>query len=317
MLTSENLIAWKALECTARTGSVKDAAVELDMDMSAVSRLVASLETEFGIALLNRHQRPLTMTPEGRALYEPIKDFIRHHAQLTQMTQAMSGEPRRYRLCYPMNVGRDPLIGQLIDYRKIDPAIEFDLMSECDHEDVLEGRVDIAYLPYKPPAKGLLIWSTGLGYNVPLATPDYIAAHGNPQEPEDMKDHTIIVRTGKNYPVYHTLKKASEERCFVWKAIGFQGDALSCKAAVLADLGIAMDLSFDLCKQELMSGELVPVLNGWHRQPWDMNLVMSDKMEGNPQLMRFAQWLADREIVDNKARWAPMFRRFVFGMKPA
>lgn len=72
------------------------------------------------------------------------------------MTRTMSGEPRRYRLCYPVNVGRDPLIGQLQDYQKIDPSIEFELMSECNHEDVLAERVNIAYLPYKPPAKGLL-----------------------------------------------------------------------------------------------------------------------------------------------------------------
>lgn len=46
-----------------------------------------------------------------------------------------------------------------------------------------------------------------------------------------------------------------------------------------------MDLSFDLCKQEILARELVPVLNGWHRAPRDMN-------------------------IDNKARWAPMFLRF-------
>lgn len=72
------------------------------------------------------------------------------------MTRTMLGEPRRYRLCYPLNVGRDPLIGQLQDYQKIAPLIDFELMNECDHEDVLAERVDIAYLSYKPPAKGLL-----------------------------------------------------------------------------------------------------------------------------------------------------------------
>lgn len=96
----------------------------------------------------------------------------------------------------------------------------------------------------------------------------------------------------------------------MWHDIGFKGDALFCKAAVLADIGIAMDLSFDLCKLEILAGELVPVLNGWHCAPWDMNIVMSEKNEENAQLVQFAKWLADREIIDNKARWAPMFLRF-------
>ena len=62
-----------------------------------------------------------------------------------------------------------------------------------------------------------------------------------------------------------------------------------------------MDLSFDLCKLEILAGELVPVLNGWHCAPWDMNIVMSEKNEENAQLVQFAKWLADREIIDNKA----------------
>lgn len=71
-----------------------------------------------------------------------------------------------------------------------------------------------------------------------------------------------------------------------------------------------MDLSFDLCNQEILAGELVPVLNGWHRAPWNMNIVMNEKNEESTQLVQFAKWLADREIIDNKARWAPMFLRF-------
>ena len=104
--------------------------------------------------------------------------------------------------------------------------------------------------------------------------------------------------------------RRGEERAFVWHDIGFKEAALSCKAAVLVDIGIAMDLSFDLCKQEILARELVPVLNGWHRAPWVMNIVMSEQNEENAQLVQFAKWLADREIIDNKARWAPMFLRF-------
>lgn len=41
-----------------------------------------------------------------------------------------------------------------------------------------------------------------------------------------------------------------------------------------------------------------------------MTIVMSEKNEENAQLVQCAKWLADREIIDNKARWAPMFLRF-------
>ena len=41
-----------------------------------------------------------------------------------------------------------------------------------------------------------------------------------------------------------------------------------------------------------------------------MNIVMSEKNEENAQLVQCAKWLEDRKIIDNKARWAPMFLRF-------
>lgn len=143
-----------------------------------------------------------------------------------------------------------------------------------------------------------------------MPPPDYLQRRGTPQNPEDLKDHTLILRTDKNYPTDHTIFCGGEERAFVWHDIGFKEGDLSCKVAILADIGIAMDLSFDLCKLEILAGELVPVLNGWHRAPWDMNIVMSDKNEENAQLVQCAKWLADRVIIDNKARWAPMFLRF-------
>lgn len=63
-----------------------------------------------------------------------------------------------------------------------------------DHEDVISGKVDIAYLPYRPPAEGLFIWDVNKVGNVPLATPEYVRRRGNPQSPEDLRTHDIILR---------------------------------------------------------------------------------------------------------------------------
>ena len=69
--------------------------------------------------------------------------------------------------------------------------------------------------PYKPPTKGLFTWSTGLDYNFLLSTPDYLQHHDTPQNPKALKDHSLILRTCKNYPTYYTLFRRGEERTFV------------------------------------------------------------------------------------------------------
>ncbi|MGN1149111.1 MAG: hypothetical protein ACI4SY_00210 [Sutterella sp.] len=75
--------------------------------------------------------------------------------------------------------------------------------------------------------------------------------------------------------------------------------------------GIATDLSFDICSSEIESGELVHVLNGWHRSPWQMTLAMSRRVEDVPQIADFARWFAEREREDNPKRWRPMFDRLM------
>ena len=85
-------------------------------------------------------------------------------------------------------------------YSHQDPNLKVEILSDVDHEDVISGKVDIAYLPYRPPAEGLFIWDVNKVGNVPLATPEYVRRRGNPQSPEDLRTHDIILRAGRNYP---------------------------------------------------------------------------------------------------------------------
>ena len=81
-------------------------------------------------------------------------------------------------------------------YRQKDPNLKVEILSDVDHEDVISGKVDVAYLPYRPPAESLFIWNVNKVGNVPLATPEYVWKRGNPQSPEDLRTHDIILRTG-------------------------------------------------------------------------------------------------------------------------
>ncbi|MDY4163838.1 MAG: LysR substrate-binding domain-containing protein, partial [Sutterella sp.] len=130
----------------------------------------------------------------------------------------------------------------LKEYRRIEPRLEFELLSECDHEDILSGRADLALLPYRPPARDLVLWSVGVGMNLPLASPEYLKTFGTPHTLEELAGHAVIVRSGRNDPVSVELCRGSERRPFVYKKIAFAGDAICGKAAALLSCGIATDL---------------------------------------------------------------------------
>lgn len=68
------LNALRAFEVAARLGSVKRAAEELRVSSGAVSRHIKNLEDEFGIALFERGNRSMRLTPEAAAFAATVTE---------------------------------------------------------------------------------------------------------------------------------------------------------------------------------------------------------------------------------------------------
>ena len=180
-------------------------------------------------------------------------------------------------------------------YSHQDPNLKVEILSDVDHEDVISGKVDIAYLPYRPPAEGLFIWDANKVGNVPLATPEYVRRRGNPQSPEDLRTHDIILRAGRNYPATTHLQKDGELRPLEYKQIVFSGDVLSGKEWLMAGMGVAIDLSLAFCWRDIEQGGLLPVLNGWSRAPWDLTVAIKKQNLSNQRLVALARALVEHE----------------------
>ncbi len=86
--------ALKTLTRISKIGSFADAAIQLNMTLSAVSMQMKSLETELGVRLFDRSFRPPNLTPIGRLIVE-------------QASTLLSAEEALVQLCYPC----DQLVG--------------------------------------------------------------------------------------------------------------------------------------------------------------------------------------------------------------
>ena len=70
----ENLSLYYIFYVAGKTGNISRAAKELFISQPAVSRAVQKLEDSLGTTLFKRNSRGVILTPEGKLLFEKLKD---------------------------------------------------------------------------------------------------------------------------------------------------------------------------------------------------------------------------------------------------
>lgn len=237
MKISERLLAWQVLLSLSEGKGFSLAADKFGRDEAFYCRLTHGLETEIGIRLTEPHSRPVRLTQDAIELLPEIECYLEAAKKLKEKISDSGSHKLSIKFGIPVNVPRTSFVEIIQSYSHQDPNLKVEILSDVDHEDVISGKVDIAYLPYRPPAEGLFIWDVNKVGNVPLATPEYVRRRGNPQSPEDLRTHDIILRAGRNYPATTHLQKDGELRPLEYKQIVFSGDVLSGKEWLMAGMG--------------------------------------------------------------------------------
>ena len=179
----------------AEKGSFSAAARQLGVSPSAVSKIVARMEARLGAQLVLRSTRKVQMTPEGCQLYERGLRVLADLNELENAASLRSVPKGVVRINASTSIGQllGPLIPQLMrDY----PELVLDLSFTDQVVDLMEAQADIAIRWGKLPASDVVARLLGHTRQVMLASPAYLAAHGTPQTPADLMNHT---RIGWNY----------------------------------------------------------------------------------------------------------------------
>ncbi|SDC64471.1 LysR family transcriptional regulator, nitrogen assimilation regulatory protein [Massilia sp. PDC64] len=138
----------------ARSGSFSRAASELYIAQPALSRQIAKLEEEIGVALLIRHGRGVRLTAAGARLLERAEMITHMVSETGEQVRASADEEGGH-----LAVGLPPTIGALIgadlikDFRARWPRVTLHLregLSSSLQEWVLDKRVDLAVVYNQP-----------------------------------------------------------------------------------------------------------------------------------------------------------------------
>ena len=256
--------------CVVEAGSFSAAARRLKVGQPAVSKSIAQLEERLGVRLILRSTRGLTPTEAGQHYYERAKRSLdeANEAELVARGagQGLSG---RLRVCGAVTFARLHVIPHLKRFLDAHPALTVDIMLDDRQIDLLEHGIDVALRMGALGDSSMTARRLARARRFALATPAYLAAHGEPQTPAELAQHeAVIYQPGGQHTAWQFRHDESNVSVAVSGRLQVTA-AEGVRAAVLADMGIAIASEW-MFADELRSGAVKTVLNEWTLPPIDL-----------------------------------------------
>ncbi|MBY5521885.1 LysR family transcriptional regulator [Rhizobium leguminosarum] len=241
-------------------GGFSAAATARRMTPSAVSKLLARLETRLGARLVNRSTRRLQLTPEGCAFYERCVAILADIAEAER--QASTGEQAsgRIRINTSGSFGNHVLAPLVPAFMALHPAVTLDISHTDRIVDLMEERADVAIRAGPLKSSSLIARKLGATGKIIVASPDYLSRHGKPRTIADLRRHCRIgfsyARAIEGWP----LREGGGETVMIPITPGLQvGDGEAMRHLALSGAGLARLAAFTV-RGDIDAGRLVPVL---------------------------------------------------------
>ncbi len=179
----------------ADAGSFAAAARIQGISSAAVSKNVAGLEQALGVRLMNRTTRKLSLTEEGAAFLQQARIAIEALDSAVDTVVARKMETRGHvRISTSAAFGRDQLIPALPGLRARYPALSVEVDFDDRITDIVRDGYDIAIRGGRIVDSSLVSRPVCRLNTVLVASTDYLAQHGVPHTPGELKAHHLIAR---------------------------------------------------------------------------------------------------------------------------
>lgn len=289
-------------------GGISAAARRFAREKSSVSRDLARLEERPGLRLLQRTTRRLWLTEGGEILLAYARRVVEEFEHAQTALDALSEAPRgMLRVTAPHAIIRFVLAPRLPAFQGRHPDLAITLDPTTRVLDLVEQGIDVAIRTGELPPSSLVARKLCVSRQILVATPGYVAAHGQPRLPSDLGRHRLI-------DLCHGQPGAA------WQLSGPNGATATIAVAprmAVPDPSLAIDLALqglgivaapDLyCAAHLASGRLMRLLPDHHRGERPIHAVYPSRRQLTPKVRAFVDFAAESigHVLDEHADGQP------------
>ena len=249
-----------------RLGSFAAVSRELDMTPSAVSKQIQRLESELGVRLFQRTTRQLALTDEGQRFYEQssplVEGLLEASDQLKERQIALVG---KLRVTVPGAILNHGLSEAFVEFALAHPELELQVEASERLVDLLQDHFDVAIRVAALEDSSLVARRLAAAPMWLVATPEFIATHGEPAHPQNWAEVPMVTYTGHGKQTFRFSR--GQETAEVRYHGRVRGDSDGfLKSAAAAGLGFCMVPAF-AAYDAVKSGQVVRLLSDWTLEP--------------------------------------------------
>lgn len=261
------------VECS----SFAEAARKLNTSRSRVSEQLSDLEDILGVRLLQRSTRQLSITPEGKEVYEKARI-------LPQLLQDIEGinqpEIPRGRVALTVNndIALKHLSPVLDGFCQKYPEVQLDLILSDDRLDLIAEQIDLAIRIGFPKDDSLVARVMHEERFTIYASPDYLAENGVPDTIEALEQlrWLMLIQTG-DAGVVRMFQDG--QLCLIKPEKYFRCNSPHMVQQMVCDgLGVGCLLPVTV-RDEIEAGALVPIMPELTSEPLIFTLVYPSRRQ--------------------------------------
>jgi DNA-binding transcriptional LysR family regulator len=289
----------RAFAAVAEHGNFARAAARLGISASALSQTIRTLEERMGIRLLNRTTRSVAPSEAGQRLLARLLPALADLDQAVADVAALRDKPAGLlRINAPRVAIVHRLAPLIAPFHAAYPDIVMDIIVDDKLSDIVADRFDAGIRLGEMVEKDMV--SVKLGGEMRLvvvASPSYIARHGLPDTPRDLRDHSCVVsRWPTDGSLYHWEFERGDEKLEVAVSgpLSTTDNDLMLRA-VLDGIGIGYLFDYHVA-EHITAGRLVSMLDDWTPPFSGFHLYYPSRRQMPPPLRAFVDFIGRQRV---------------------
>lgn len=275
---------------------------ELGLSPATMTARLQALEERYGVKLLNRSTRHVSLTDSGELYYKACLEILDNVSEAENLIQNGVKEVKGpLKIAAPKDIGKQYILPILSEFCQQYPDVIPYLYLNDNLSNIAESGMDIVIRYGELVDSSLISRRLSPSRRVLCASPEYLAKYGTPLTPQDLVEHDCLamLRSNEELKTWH-FQDHDMKKSITVVPKRFSDDGEVIRYWALKGEGIALKSVLDV-QDDINSQRLVTLLNGYMKNfntstsvsSADLNVVYISKKYQPKRIRLFLDYLLE------------------------